>query len=275
MEIPEGAEFSTASIDGQPAVTFRAMETRRASDITLVIPVECTQTGPVGNVIAHTVVFKVSKIDGIKAVDNPENITGGTSVEGDESLRERILELDRSKSISYVGSVADYRRWSREVPGVGEVTVISAQDDSGLVTVVITDSNGDPANENLLKAVYDHIMSPDNPELRLTAPNARLLVLPPEELSISVSAVVELEPAYTLEFVSRAFLTAVQSYLAATRADREIRYTQIGKILAGVEGVYDYDNLTINGGTQNVPITEVQLPRIDFNSLALTEGVVA
>ncbi len=273
-EIPAGAEFSTASIDGQPAITFRATEAKRAVTGTATVPVECTQTGPAGNVIARSIVFKVTKLDGVKAVDNPKPITGGTEVESDDSLRERILEIDRAKSISYVGSVADYKRWSKEVAGVGEVTVIPAQDDSGLVTVVITDSNGDPANENLCKAVYDHIMSPDDPELRLTPPNARLLVSPPETLTLNVSATVELLPAYSLESVGEKFLAAAQAYLATARTDQEIRFTQIGKILAGIEGVYDYDYLTINGGTENIPITTVQLPQVSRESVELRRGIV-
>lgn len=273
-EIPIGAEFSTASIDGQPAITFRATEGKRAVADTVTVPVECTQTGPVGNVIAHSIVFKVTKLDGVKAVENPENITGGTDEEDDESLRERITEIDGAKSISYVGSVADYKRWSKEVAGVGEATVIPAKDDSGLVTVVITDSNGDPANENLCKAVYDHIMSPDAPELRLTPPNARLLVSPPETLTLSISATVNLLPAYSLESVSKAFLAATQTYLATARTDREIRFTQIGKILAGIEGIYDYGSLAINGDTANIPITDIQLPQVSNDSVKLKRGVV-
>ncbi len=273
-EIPAGSEFSTASIDGQPAVTFRTTEHRRVDSGTVEAPVLCTQTGTTGNVIAHTVVFKLCKIGGIKAVDNPEPITGGTEIESDDSLRERILELDRAKSISYVGSVADYKRWSKEVAGVGEVTVISAQDDSGLVTVVITDSNGDPANESLCKAVYDHIMSPDEPELRLTAPNARLLVSPPETLVLNISAVVEISSSSSLESVNSSFIKAAQAYLATARADREIRYTQIGRILAEIEGVYDYDGLTINGGSENIPITAIQLPQVSRESISLRQGAV-
>ncbi len=273
-EIPAGTEFSTASMDGLPAVTFRSAAFRRAEAETVEVPVTCTQTGAAGNVIAHTVLFKLSKIDGVKAVDNPEAITGGTETEDDESLRERILDLDGAKSISYVGSAADYKRWSKEVAGVGAVTVIPAQDDSGLVTVVITDSNGQAANESLCKAVYDHIMSPEEPERRLTAPNARLLVVPPETLVLNISAAVEIDSTSSLEAVSDAFLAAAQVYLATARTDKEIRYTQIGRILAGIEGVYDYGGLMINGRTENIPITAVQLPRVNRESISLRQGAV-
>jgi len=274
--VPAGAEFATASIDGQPSVIFTATESRytEKDNNTVEIPVKCTQTGTIGNVIAHTVVFKLSKLDGVTAVDNPAAITGGTEEESDDSLRERIMMQDSAKSVSYVGSVADYKRWSKEVAGVGEVTVIPAQDDSGLVTVVITDSNGDPANDALCKAVYDYIMSPDEPELRLTPPNAKLRVAPPETLVLHVSATIELESQSSMEAVKNAFCVAAQAYLATTRADHEIRFTQIGRILADMDGVYDYDSLTINGGTDNIPITATQLPQVSRESVTLQQGMV-
>jgi len=272
--IPVGAEFATASIDGQPSVVFAATESRYAESDTVELPVKCTQTGTIGNVIAHTVVFKLSKLDGVTAVENPAAITGGTEEESDDSLRERIMMQDSAKSVSYVGSVADYKRWSKEVAGVGEVTVIPAQDDSGLVTVVITDSNGDPANEMLCKAVYDYIMSPDDPELRLTPPNAKLRVSPPETLVLHVNATIELEASSSMEAVKNAFCAAAQAYLATARADGEVRFTQIGRILADVAGVYDYDSLTINGGIDNIPITVTQLPQVSRESVTLQQGAV-
>ncbi len=271
--IPAGAKFSTASVDGKPAVTFRATKALIADGETLELPVECTETGPSGNVIAHTVVFKVTKLDGVKAVDNNTAITGGTDEEDDESLRARILEIDRSKSVSYVGSISDYKRWSREVAGVGEVTVIPAEDDSGLVKLVITDSNGDPANENLCREVYDHIMSPDDPDFRLTAPNVKLLVTPPDIINVRIEAIVEMLPASNIEAVKKLFIRSAQAYLDTARSDGEVRHTQIARLLAETDGVYDYDLLLLNGGTDNVPLTSTQLPCLKAEDVKLTEGV--
>ena len=273
--IPAGSQFSTASVDGQPSVVFETTQGKfNLPEGTTEVPVKCTQTGTVGNVIAGTVIFKLSQLSGVTAVTNPEAITGGTEEEDDDSLRTRIVSLDQSQSVSYVGSVADYKRWSLEVPGVGGVTVIPAQDDSGLVTLVITDSNGDPANEEICQNVYDYIMSPADPELRLTAPNVKLSVIPPTITELSISATVEVGTGSSLEAIKSAFIEAVQAYLDTARSDGEVRYTQIGKILAGISGVYDYDVLTLNSGTTNISITNTQLPQVTRDSVLLTQGVV-
>ena len=274
--VPEGSQFSTASTDSQPSIVFQTTEAAfSANGGTITVPVECTQTGPTGNVIAQTVIFKVSQLDGVTSVTNPEPITGGTDQEDDESLRARLVEIDQTRNISYVGSVADYRRWALEVPGVGGVTVIPASDDSGLVTVVITDGNGDPANETLCTAVYNHIMSPDDQYARLTAPNARLSVVGPTVIPLSITATVELEDGYVLDTVKAAFISAVQEYLGTARMDGEIRRSKICDLLGSIEGVYDYDNVTMNGGTGNVTITQTQLPQVTNDSVTLTEGAVA
>lgn len=273
--IPEGSQFSTASVDGQPSVVFETTQGKfNLPEGTTEVPVKCTQTGTAGNVIAGTVIFKLSQLSGVTAVTNPEAITGGTEEEDDDSLRARIVSLDQSQSVSYVGSVADYKRWSLEVPGVGGVTVIPAQDDSGLVTLVITDSNGDPANEEICQNVYDYIMSPADPELRLTAPNVKLSVIPPTITELSISATVEVSTGSSLEAIKSTFIQEVQSYLDTARSDGEARYTQIGKILAGIPGVYDYDALTLNSGATNISITNTQLPQVTSDSVLLTQGVV-
>lgn len=273
--IPVGSQFSTASVDGQPSVVFETMQGKfNLPEGEAEVPVKCMQTGTVGNVIAGTVIFKLSQLSGVTAVTNPEAITGGTEEEDDDSLRARIISLDQSQSVSYVGSVADYKRWSLEVPGVGGVTVIPAQDDSGLVTLVITDSNGDPANEEICQNVYDYIMSPADPELRLTAPNVKLSVIPPTITELSISATVEVGTGSSLEAIKSTFIQEVQVYLDTARSDGEVRYTQIGKILAGVPGVYDYDALTLNSGATNISITNTQLPQVTNDSVLLTQGVV-
>jgi len=281
FSIAEGTEFATAANNNQPAVFYRATKnisvTETESDsqfVSIKIPVECTQTGTIGNTVEHTIIFLSVRQDNIKSVDNISPITGGTEIESDESLRKRVLEYDSLKSISYVGSVSDYKRWSKEVDGVGEATVIPAQDDSGLVTIVITDSNGEPANEKLCESVYNHIMSPDQPELRFVSPNVKLKVTPPEYISLTISAIIEPDSEFNLNQIKTNFLTALRNYLVVCRSDREIRITQVGKILAEVSGVYDYKELLLNGETKNIPISLVQLPGISDKDISLTLGAM-
>lgn len=279
--IPQGSMFSTASVNEEPSIDYVTTEAAVIPEAgTVEVPIQCTQTGIVGNTSEGTIIFVGNKIIGITAVTNEEPVTGGTEEESDESLSSRIVEYDQTQGESFVGNPADYKRWAMSVPGVGSVVVISATDDSGLVTLVITDANGDPANEQLCEDVYNYIMRPDEPDARPAPINANLSVIPPDTLAIVVEATVELEAGYDMQDVSGSFLAVLKEYLPTAMEEKEIKYTQVGARLSATEGVNDYSNLKIGikgqtSGTSNIPVEIDELPIADLDDITFTPGTVS
>lgn len=281
--IPAGSLFSTAAVNDEPSVDYKVVKTAIIPESgSVTVAVECTQPGIVGNTTAGTIVLVASRNTGITAVTNEKPLTGGTEAENDESLIARILEYDRSLGNSFTGSAADYKRWAMEVDGVGDATVISAQDDSGLVRIIVTDSNGDPATETLCAAVYNHIMAPDAKEERLAAINAYLRVEAPATCAISIKATVELTDEATLDGVKAAYMARLAAYLPEAMDAKEIKYSRVAAALAVTEGANDYTDLligvkdgdTVTYGTANIAITSAQLPTIAAADLILTTGTV-
>ena len=281
--IPAGSMFSTAAVNDEPSVDYETLEAATIPESgSVTVAVECTQAGIIGNATENTILLVSSRLTGITAVTNEEPLTGGTEEEDDESLIERIVEFNKSQGESYVGSASDYKRWAMSVPGVGSATVISAQDTSGLVTIIITDANGDPATEQLCTSVYNYIMKPDNPNERLAPTNAYLKVTPPTTMQISIKATVELADEATLEAVKTAYMAQLALYLPVALDDGEIKYSRVAAALAAVEGANDYTDLqiglkvgeTVTYGTSNIAITSNQLPTIDAEDLILTSGTV-
>ena len=41
-----------------------------------------------------------------------------------------------------------------------------------------------------------------------------------------------------------------------------VSYALVGKLLLECSGIKDYTDLTINGGTQNIPLSEEELPSL-------------
>lgn len=280
--IPAGSLFSTASINDEPSVDY---ETTEAAEIpesgTITVPVQCTQTGVVGNAKENTIVLVSSKLDGITAVTNPEAVTGGAEEEDDDSLKERVSEYDKSQGDNFVGSPADYKRWATSVPGVGDATVIPAQDDSGMVTIVVTDQEGLPATQKLCTDVYNFIMRPDDDGERLANVNALLTVTPPATMAIGIKATVELKDGATIESVKTAFLAKLALYLPTALDEKEVKYTRVYAELSSTDGVNDFRDLQIRNvtgntayGTSNIPITTSQLPTVAAEDLTLTSGTV-
>ena len=281
--IPAGSLFSTAAVNDQPSVDYATLEETAIPETgSVTVDVECTQAGIIGNTPENTIVLVSSRLTGVKAVTNEEPMTGGTEEESDESLIARIVEFNKSQGESYVGSASDYKRWAQSVDGVGSATVIAAQDTSGLVTIIITDANGEPATEQLCTSVYNYIMKPDNPEERLAPVNAILSVTPPATVKICIKATVELDDETTLEAVKTAYAAQLALYLPTALSDGEIKYSRVAAALAAVEGANDYTGLQIGlkvgeavtYGTSNLAITSNQLPIIDAEDLVLTSGTV-
>lgn len=281
--IPAGSMFATAAVNDRPSVDYRTLAPVTIPDTgTITVDVECTQTGIIGNTIENTIVLVSSRLTGITSVTNEKPLTGGTEEEDDASLIERIVEYNKSQGESYVGSASDYKRWAMSVPGVGSATVISAQDTSGTVTIIVTDANGDPATEQLCTSVYNHIMRPDEPYERLAPTNAILKIEPPSTMEISIKATVELAEEATMEAVKKAYMAQLALYLPVAMEEGEIKYSRIWGALSAAEGVNDHTDLQIGlkvgeavtYGTANIAITSNQLPTIDVDDLILSAGTV-
>lgn len=283
ITIPAGSLFATASINDEPSVDYETLEevTIPANE-SVQVEIQCTQTGIIGNTHAGTIVLVASKLTGVAAVINEAAIMGGTEEEDDETLIGRVEEYDRTQGDSFVGNVSDYRRWATSVDGVGEVTVISATDDSGLVTIIVTDLNGDPATAGLCENVYNYIMRPDDPPSRLAPVNALLLVKAPDTTPIGVKVIVELDKGVDIEAVKEAFMAQLALYLPVALDEGEVKLTQVGAVLSAIPGVNDYRELqigakingTITYGTTNIPITNTMLPVINEEDLIMESGTV-
>ena len=281
-DIPEDSRFSTASSGDRPAVEYATTEdaTIEAGG-TVSVPVRCTQTGPIGNTAADTVILVSGRMPAVTGVTNPAAITGGAEEESDDALRERIMAYDRDMNVSFVGSYADYKRWAGAVSGVGSVTVIDAQDGQGTVTLILTDTDGVPASTALCQAVYNAIMRPDDPEERPAPVNARLVVRPPDIVPLAVKATVELAAGATLAGVQSAFLHALAEYMPSALEEGEVKYTRVAAVLSATDGVNDFSNLLIGVksastqyGTANLPVGTYELPTVAAGDLLLTTGTV-
>lgn len=278
--IPEGSTFSTPSQNNEdPSIGYLTMEQATIPEEgSVTVDVQCAETGTVGNTGAGTIILLSSSITGITGITNQAPTSGGTEAESDEDLIARIEEHDKTMGDGYVGNVSDYRRWATSVAGVGNAAVMPASDDSGLVTIVITDSNGDPASETLCTTVYNYIMSPGNPNSRLAPINASVSVIAPQAVAIGVKATVELEPEATTEAVSAAFFTNMTEYLPEALSDGEIKITRVAAVLSGTDGVDDFSGLeigiktggTVSYGTSNIPIETTQLPTVASEDITVT-----
>ena len=275
-EIPAGSSFSTASVNGEPAVEFVTTEdVVIGASGTVTVEIQAVEAGTVGNVPAGTIILKANQISGITDVTNADETSGGTEEESIEDLQKRIMEYDAMQGNSFVGSESDYKRWVLEVAGTGSAVIVPPADDSGLITIILTDANGEPANEELCEEVYNHIMRPDAPAERLAPVNGgNIQIIPPDTIVITISVIIEASYGVAIETIKESILKGLKAYMVEATQDGEVRYTKIGSLISETEGVEDYKSLLLNGGTDNISISDRQLPSIEESGLTVTAGTV-
>lgn len=273
--IPDGFIFSTESDLESAAVLFQTVGTHTIDGdddpATITIPIQAVNAGHEGNVAAGKITLLSKPIKEIQTVKNKQPTTGGVDIEDDEALRQRIIEYDQQQGVSYVGSITDYRRWCMEVTGVGSVRVIPVDDGSGVVTLVVIDANSQPASEELCEEIYNHIMSPDDPEQRIAPVNSKLVVVPPETITVKISATVTTENGVGIEAIRTDFYEELLEYYKTAMAQGIVRINEVSAILIDINGVADFTGLKLNGSTNNISVGDNKMPITSQNDLS---GVV-
>lgn len=132
LQRSDGAQFTTTA-----AVTIAAG--------TATVPVIASDAGLPGNTLAGTRLTLAAQTFGVSATATVtvDGLVGGTDIEGDDSLRDRLLF--RIRNPPQGGAALDYDAWAREVAGVTRVWVKPQWLGAGTVGVFFV-RDGDPDN---------------------------------------------------------------------------------------------------------------------------------
>lgn len=244
--INQGSLFGTVS-----GILFHALKTTVVNG-SASVDVEAEVAGAAGNVAAGTITSIPMSIPGISGVTNPAAAYDGFDEEDDASLYNRLIFKVRQPATS--GNVNHYMEWCLGISGVGKVVVKPLWAGNGTVKVIIIDSNGDPASDHLLQQVRDYlaIQTPIGATVTVVAPTILVLTI----------ALTPTKGKGDIEGI-KSVLTA---YFTSSEYDgTKISYAKIGEVILknqDVTKVNDYDDLTINGQNDNIPVTDEQIPQV-------------
>ena len=212
---------------------------------------QAAAVGDVYNVAAGEITQIMRNIAGLEKWAN-EDAVGGTDPESDDSLFERIDF--RRKRPATSGNENHYIEWARECDGVGGVKVQRLWDGPGTVRVIIVGDDGRPVDEAVTAACAAHIET----QRPVTA---EVTVISAESAPIDVSAAVKLDGTITLAEAQAEFADKLDKYLQPMAFEENVvYYTRIGALLSSVSGVVDYEDLLVNGGTDNVTVADIAVP---------------
>ena len=133
-------------------VTFETTESVVIGESgTVLVSVECVESGSIGNVAANAIKYFPITIEGLTGVTNPAIFTSGYDTEIDKSLRDRYYDKVNTPSTS--GNASHYEQWAKSVTGVGAAKIFPTWNGPGTVKVVICDSNKRAADAQLVTKV--------------------------------------------------------------------------------------------------------------------------
>lgn len=117
--------------------------------------IECVTSGAVGNIPANSISVIPVSIAGIASVTNPNATSGGYDEETKESIIERYLEDIRQPITS--NNKNHYKKWAKEVAGVGDAKIKPTWDGNNTVKVIIINTDKEVADNALVNEVQKYI----------------------------------------------------------------------------------------------------------------------
>lgn len=216
------------------------------------VGVTCQSEGAIGNVPVGAINSFPITIEGITTVNNSSVVNNGYEKENDEDLRNRYYE--KLQKPGKAGNEYHYLEWAKSVTGVGKVKVFPRHEGPLTVKVSILTSNTEIASPELIESVSNYI-STQKPF------GSTVTVTTGTELKINISVSLTIEPSYSLETLKPIIKETLQKYLKSLTYEASyISYAQIGKEILSVQGVQDYSGLLINGATDNILLSDEQVP---------------
>lgn len=294
---PIGTTFSVRGVQDSPyfALTKAAeyVESEEYPDAPYLGQVTCQTAGTIGNGYSGQL-STVNFVPGLMNALLLGIVTVGEEQETDASLRERYkLSVG---AVQFAGNIAAYKAFMLSQSGVGAVQVYPVWDGPGTVKLSCVDSSYSPLSPSQVELLQVAVCPPENGQIEPSAGGygmapigAVVTVSTPTAFPVAITADIVLIPEYgrTIAEITadaEAQITAyilklcegwgkMASWNSATYTIR-LYINQFIAILNDIEGVEVASNVTLNGGTVDIVLTNTAQAQVvpSFGSVVLTEA---
>jgi uncharacterized phage protein gp47/JayE len=206
------------------------------------LPVSCTQSGSVGNVLANTLTVVASSLPAVDTVTNAAAFTNGQTSETDEAYRTRfqnyLLGLSRATPTAIRSAIAAIQQGLNVA--ILENTGADGGSKTGSFLILVDDGTGVPST-SLLSNVAAAV---DN-----TRPiGTEFYVQAPQVLTVSVHLVVLVATVLTDTALQTSIATSITDYLNSLPIGSIAYATRIAQCAYSVSTqVLNVSNITLNG----------------------------
>lgn len=267
MAVPIGSRYST--INGADSINFQATAaTTGETEGDYYFQLTAETPGRIGNEYTGPI-LPITAIPGLNSAQITDILVPGDDEESDEDFRARIIEALNDRPFG--GNIASYRTYIMAIDGVGAVQVYPTWNGGGTVKCSVLGADLLPASPTLVENVQNAVDPPPNQGLGLgTAPiGAQVIVVAPEELTVNVSATLQLASGYAIGQVQTPIQQAIENYMLSVRQEwatpvnttsveyqANVYVARIVAAIVSVPGVINATNVQLNGGTADLILTE-------------------
>ncbi|TVX92230.1 baseplate J/gp47 family protein [Paenibacillus agilis] len=230
------------------------------------VSLTCRTAGAITNVPVGTQFILLPPIPGIRSITDIGPTIIGRDQESDADAWQRYLLWVSNEDTG--GNKNDYVRWSVDFQGVGKAKCIPRWNGNNTVKIVIVGTDYRPASTTVVNKLQEYIDPGSTGLGEGKAPcGAKVTVETAQGLQINISVKLVLDNGFTVDQVRAAFMVTFSAYLTSlvfvndsTGKPYPVAYNQIGAKLLSTKGVVNYSELTLNGGTLDIPVGPTQTP---------------
>ena len=208
--------------------------------------------------------------------DIPNNLTHAKLVdcliEGENETSDEDIKLAYAEHINNTvsdGNAGQYIRWCNEFEGIGNCKVIPLWNGANTVKVSILSASNRAASEELIADFQEYIDPGVTGMGDGVAPiGAFVTVSTATEVPIKIGATVKMKSGYT---DTSTIDKALSDYFAQIAYEKSVvAYMNVGAVILGVAGVDSITNVTVNGGTSDITLSEEQIPVLGTTTWAVS-----
>jgi uncharacterized phage protein gp47/JayE len=257
LNVPMGSRYTGDDLN------YKVIEKIKDGEFRL----ECEEPGDKGNSYLGTLI-PVEYIDRLVSAELADILIPGEDEEDDKHLRERYY--DSLESQAFGGNIADYKKKTNEINGVGGVKVYPVWNGGGTVKLVIIDSNYNKPSQELVDYIQNEIdpLEKQGEGVGIAPIDHMVTIEGVTESIINIETKITFQDEYTWEDIEDNFRNAINSYLNELKKNWQnenniiIRISYIETRVLGVPGVLDIQNTKLNGIAENLVLSDVEIPSL-------------
>lgn len=262
-DVPIGARFST--MNGSNSINF--VVTSQVSGEVYQYQLTAETPGTIGNDYTGPI-LPITTIPSLTSAQITDILVPGDDTETDTELRARLITALTDKPFG--GNIADYRQNILAIDGVGAVQIYPTWNGGGTVLCSVLGADYMPASEELVQNIQQAIDPlTQGMGLGLAPIGAKVTIVAPTELTVNVTATLTLSPGYSIEQVQAGVEAAIEAYMLTVRQawatqvgtttveyQANVYLARVTAAILTVTGVVNATNVQLNGGTEDLILTE-------------------